>query len=272
MNVHTEFCFLPLATGAHGQDDQGDNGSSYKWARFIIGHILSAVAVIYEISQLSVCFDEKLDDDDETLEEDESLALESIVVSLVLCLLADVVSAVVLPIVYRRPFDIKSVHKVPAYDTRQCCCGTCIVHFLAPFTWGVELILAGHTSILHSQYTSCDGHGGEALETYFLLTGVLTSLCGLLMLGISALAVFCSCCTPGCIIDCCTRARELNRKWFLTKGRYIEYWCISQGAIWSYRTGSLNAVEAIIVAVAGFAGVHLAESAITAANEGMSLG
>ena len=52
----------------HEQDDQqDDNGSCYKWAWFIIGHILLSVAVIYAITQLSVCFEKNDDNHGRTL-------------------------------------------------------------------------------------------------------------------------------------------------------------------------------------------------------------
>ena len=264
-DVHTENCFLPLATGEHEQDDQegDDDASCYRWARFITGHVLSAVAAIYEITQLSVCFDEKLDDDDGTPEENESIVLDNMMGSLTLCLFVDIASAVFLSTIYGQPFDIKHVHKIPDNDPATYGCGTCIVHSLAPFTWGFELSAAGFTSILHSKYSSCEGQGGEGLEYYFLFTGAVAGTYGLFMIGVSALTLF-LCFTDDHCTNWCTRARERNRKNFLTKGPYIEYWCMLQGVIWSYRTGSLGLVELIFVAVAGFSGVTLADSAIVA--------
>ena len=263
--------FELLATGVQEQDNPGDDKSRNKWGRFVIGHLLSAAIVIYNMTQLSVCFDSwaGYDDDDDSawyLDEYASETYSFMMTSLVVSLFADVVSAIVLPMVYGRPFDIKSVHKIPAHDTRHCC-GTFIVHFLAPFTWGVELMIAGLTSLYHTVFKSCGGQGGQGLETYFEYSGYFTSACGLLMFGVSTLAISISCCTPNAMRNCCTCAREVNRFFFLTKGPYINYWCNLQGVLWSYRTGSFNVFQTIFVAAMGFLGEVFASGATATPEE-----
>lgn len=114
---------------------------------FLVGNLISVAVVVSEIVEINVCFDEKLNDDDEyTTEENTFNVFAWTIVSLVLGLLVDASSAFILSTIYRSPLDIKSAHKIPPGDMRGCV-GTAMVKCVAPFSWGLVYLCGSFASI-----------------------------------------------------------------------------------------------------------------------------
>lgn len=234
-----------------------------KWAMFVVGNLLSAGVVIFEISKLSVCFDGYVGDDDDMHDTDNlNAAIDSnatftygiTMFTLVFGFWVELLSTFALSTIYRSPLDIKSVHKVPPDDLRHCG-ASIIVNFLAPFSWAVIYVSGGLASVYHSAHSSCKGQGGSGLELYLLLSGSFMMASGFGMLGISGFILICSCGSPTRATDrCCAVARRRIHDGLLTKGPYLHVFWQVQGAIWSYRAGGFGLASVLFVGLGGVFG------------------
>ena len=230
-----------------------------RWAMFVVGNLLSAAIVIFEISKLSICFDGYVDDDDWRDESDIKEAIDSnatftyvlTMFTLVFGFWVELLSTFALSIIYHSPLDIKSVHKVPPDDLRHCG-ASIIVNFLAPFSWAVIYIFGGLASVNHATNTSCGGQKGSGLELYLLVSGSFMLFGGLGMLAVSAVILVCSCGSPTRRTDrCCAVARQKIHSSILTKGPYLHVFWIVQGAVWSFRAGGFGLASLIFLGMGG---------------------
>lgn len=245
-----------------------------KWAMFIFGNIISFAVVVFEISTLSVCFEENLRDDDDPPEERADSAYSFLLIALVLGLLIDTSSAMVLSKIYESPLDIKSVHKIPPEDMRQCG-GTVMIYFLAPLFWGLVYVVGGIASHYYGQNAPCGGgNGGESLRTYLVVSGVLMAIFVVGMLGFSVVMLllagsFClrhiaarypGCSVPGCarLDGCCTIIRGTLYEKILAKSAIYDLVWQLQGVILSYRAGAFGVAAAVSAGIAGVFGEYLA--------------
>lgn len=239
-----------------------------KWAMFVLGNLISASVVISELAELNVCFAEyvgNVDDDDLTSGEIEdrknyeaSVTNGVMMFTLIFGLWVDVFSALTLSLIYRSPLDIKSVHKIPYDDVRNCG-GMVIVFFLAPFSWAVIYLFGGVASIYFATNSSCGGQGGAGAEAYLAVSGIIMTFGGLFMLALSALILFFSCGSPLRRTDgCCASVRRRISKTLLSKGPYFDFFWQMQGLVWTYRTGGLGLIEFISIGTSGVLGEVLA--------------
>lgn len=245
-----------------------------KWAMFVVGNLLSATVVIYEMSKLSICFDEFVGDDDwqdtdnreNAIESDATTTYVYTMFTLVFGFWVELLSTVALSVIYRSPLDIKSVHKVPPDDLRHCG-ASIIVNFLAPFSWATIYIFGGLASVYHSVNSSCQGQGGSALELYLLVSGSLMMSGGLGMLAVSGIILIFSCGSPTRTTDrCCAAARRRIHNSILTKGPFLHVFWQVQGAIWSYRAGGFGLASVFLVGLGGVFGEMLSAFGSLAPN------
>ncbi|CAM9512885.1 unnamed protein product [Ectocarpus fasciculatus] len=287
--------YFPGAPGVDSSADPGGNSSrrgkkkekkeaitevahesrKWKWAMFVAGNLISVAVVASEIGELSVCFEENLDeDDDDAPEENASEAYGRLLFILVLGLLVDFVSAVLLSLVYRSPLDIKSVHKIPPGDMRHCG-GTCLVHFVAPFSWGLIYLVGGVVSGSYGDNAPCGGGaGGDGMETYLTVSGALMIFFGLGMLALSFVTLMLACCSsksssssssqqpppaaPPRQGGCCSRARDAVHKRVMSKSPLFDLAWQVQGVVLSYRAGAVSLGSALLLASSGVLGEVLA--------------
>ena len=238
-----------------------------RWAMFLIGNAISTAVVIYEMTQLAVCFDgfvgeldgELLDSADiaDQVAFDASLTRDIVMFALGYSLLAEVVSVIALSVTYRSPLDMKSVHKVPPNDVRNCC-ASMNVFFLAPFSWALIYLLGGTASIYYSLNSSCEGQGGSYLELYLQVSGVIMVFGGVLFLGVSVFSVWLACEPCRAAEGCYRTAREAMNKRILKKGLFIDTFWILQGVVWSYRTGAFAQDVSVLLGVFSVLGEGLA--------------
>lgn len=198
------------------------------------------------------------DDDDTDVDAHAETTYHWILFSLIFGLWADVTSAVILSVIYRSPLDIKSVHKIPADDDRNCG-GTFIVLFLAPFSWALICFSVGYASIQFADNSSCGGNGGSGLRGYLMYSGVFLAILSALLLVLSSIIICFSCGTPmRCVAGCCNSVRHRIHSMILSKAPYLDLWWQLQGVIWSYRTGSFSLGVAILTGMTGVFGEVLA--------------
>lgn len=238
-----------------------------KWAMFLVGNLISVAVVVSEIAELSVCFDENLSDDEDTPQENASSTYGWMMFSLILGLWVDVFSAVALSVIYRSPLDIKSAHKIPPGDMRNCG-GTAMINFLAPFFWGLVYFSGGFVSIMYGENSPCGGGvGGSALEEYLRYSGVLMALfsAGMLMLSVIILPVVCCSSSTQDVHrtgtprrGCCTRTRDMLHKRVLSKSPIFDLGWQLQGVVLSYRVGAFSLATAFLVGSSGVVGEVLA--------------
>lgn len=217
---------------------------------FFVGNVLSAVVVFSEISGLVVCSDDNLGDDDYIPENTGVIVYVVFWFTLAFGLFVDVVSAVVLSMVYKSPLDMKSVHKIPVGDMRGCG-GVAIVHFLTPFSWGVIYFCGGLISIMYGKNAPCEGNGGGCLETYLFISGALMALFGLVMLVLSPIMLLFACTSSfeSCSKGCCARVRDIMHKGLLSKGRFFNCGWQLQGVVLMYRSGVFSFPLGIVLGV-----------------------
>ncbi|CBN79533.1 expressed unknown protein [Ectocarpus siliculosus] len=243
----------------------------WKWAMFVLGNLISLAVVASEIGELNVCFEENLDeDDDDTPEENASRAYGGLMFTLVLGLLVDFISAVLLSLVYRSPLDIKSTHKIPPGDMRHCG-GTCLVHFVAPFSWGLVYWAGGYVSIMYGDNAPCGGGtGGDGLESYLTISGALMAVFGTGMLALSFVTLMFACCSssssssssssrpPAARRGCCSKARDAVHKRFMSKSPIFDLAWQVQSVLLSYRAGAVSLASAFLLVSSGVVGEVLA--------------
>lgn len=239
------------------------------WILFAFEKLASTTCIAFEISTLSVCFDEYVSSADDTSLEStevaELLAYEAnrtyIIVMFVLIfgLVVELVSAIVLSRIYRSPLDIKSVHKIPSDDLRNCG-GNMMVFFLAPFSWAVIYLIGGIASVLYGLHASCGGKGGQGLSVYLSVSGVFMELLGLGFLVTSLVTLCFSFGSPSkCTDGCCAQARRGVSRRILSKGALVEIFWILQGVVWSYRTGDpTRTTLAVMIVSLGFVALSAA--------------
>ncbi|CAB1101791.1 unnamed protein product [Ectocarpus sp. CCAP 1310/34] len=240
---------------------------SWKWAMFVLGNLISLAVVASEIGELSVCFEENPEeDDDDTLEENASSAFGALMLNLVLSLLVDFISAVLLSLVYRSPLDIKSAHKIPPGDMRHCG-GTFLVHFVAPFFWGLVYFTGGIASSMYGDNAPCGGgNGGDGMESYLKISGILMIVFGTGMLALSFVALMLACCSssssssrpPAARRGCCSRARDAVHKRLMSKSPIFDLAWQVQSVLLSYRAGAVNLASAFLLVSSGVVGEVLA--------------
>ncbi|CAN0086080.1 unnamed protein product, partial [Hapterophycus canaliculatus] len=246
-----------------------------KWAMFLVGNLISVAVVVSEISELSVCFEENLSDDDDPPEENASYAYQYMMSILVLGLWVDIFSAVTLSAIYGSPLDIKSAHKIPPGDMRHCG-GTVMVNFLAPFSWSVIYLFGGLVSVYYGQNAPCGGgHGGGALESYLYASAVIMLLFSFVMFFLSGVMLLLACVpylsprkrapqnagphgTLPRPAGCCARIREKLYAKILSKSPIYDLGWQLQGVILSYRAGAFGLLTAVLVGCAGVLGEVLA--------------
>lgn len=276
---------FPAAPGADSSDDPSGSrrdkkkkkeeaatevaheSRKWKWAMFVLGNLISLAVVASEIGELSVCFEENLDEeDDDTPELNASRAYVGLMFTLVLGLLVDFVSAVLLSLVYRSPLDIKSAHKIPPGDMRHCG-GTCLVHFVAPFSWGLVYWAGGYASLLYGGNAPCGGGtGGDGLESYLMYSGVLMAMFGTGMLALSFVTLMFACCSssssssqpPAARRGCCSRARDAVHKRLMSKSPIFDLAWQVQSVVLSYRAGAVSLASAFLLVSSGVLGEVLA--------------
>lgn len=246
-----------------------------KWGLFVAGNLISAAVVLFEISKLSVCFDEYVGDDDDWQDTDDvEKAIDSdaawtygyTMFTLVFGFWVELLSTIALSVIYRSPLDIKSVHKVPPDDLRHCG-ASIIVNFLAPFSWATIYLFGGVASVHHSLNSSCKGQGGSGLELYLVTSGSFMMFGGLGMLAVSAVILICSCGSPTRRTDrCCAAARRKIHSSILTKGPFLHVFWQVQGAIWSYRAGGFGLASVFLVGLGGVLGEVLSAFGSLAPN------
>ncbi|CAN0092072.1 unnamed protein product [Ectocarpus sp. 4 AP-2014] len=234
---------------------------------FVLGNLISLAVVASEIGELSVCFEENLDEeDDDPPELNASRAYVGLMFTLVLGLLVDFISAVLLSLVYRSPLDIKSAHKIPPGDMRHCG-GTCLVHFVAPFSWGLVYWAGGYASIMYGDNAPCGGGtGGDGLESYLRISGALMAMFGTGMLALSFVTLIFACCSssssssrpPAARPGCCSRARDAVHKRFMSKSPIFDLAWQVQSVLLSYRAGAVSLASAFLLVSSGVVGEVLA--------------
>lgn len=242
---------------------------------FVVGNLISAAVVLFEISKLSVCFDAYVADDDDWQDTDDvEKAIDSDATStyvltmftLVFGFWVELLSTIALSVIYRSPLDVKSVHKIPPDDLRHCG-ASIIVNFLAPFSWATIYLFGGAASVHHSVNSSCEGQGGSGLELYLLTSGSFMMFGGLGMLAVSAVILICACGSPTRRTDrCCAAARRKIRSSILTKGPFLHVFWQVQGAIWSYRAGGFGLASVFLVGLGGVLGEVLSAFGSLAPN------
>lgn len=236
---------------------------------FLVGNLISIAVVVSEISELSVCFDENLDDDDDTPEENAQNTYEWTMFILILGLWVDVFSAVTLSAIYHSPLDIKSAHKIPPGDMRHCG-GTVIINFLTPFSWGLVYLLGGLVCTMYGANSPCGGGvGGSGLENYLYASGALMIFMSFVALSLSVVMLLVACCSPSTQAaqrlgtqapprGCCTRIRERLHKRVLSMSPFFDLGWQLQGVILSYRVGAFSLATAFLVGASGVLGEVLA--------------
>ena len=240
--------------GVGGEPNQTDNDIGViepelrwrMWILFAVEKLASTTCIAFEIYTLDVCFDENIWDDQtslETTEVAELLDYEAkrtyyiVLFTLIFGLVVEIVSAVVLSCIYGSPLDIKSVHRIPPNDLRNCG-GNLMVFFLAPFSWAVIYLIGGIASVLYGIHASCSGHGGQGLDVYLAVSGFFMLIVGFGLLVTSVFILFFAFGSPSrCTDGCCATARRVISKRILSKGAWFEIFWILQGVVWSYRTG-----------------------------------
>jgi len=236
---------------------------------FVAGNLISIAVVVSEVASLEVCFDENLDDDDDTPEENADRAYSYMMFLLVLGLWIDVFSAVTLSAIYRSPLDIKSAHKVPPGDMRHCG-GTCMINFLGPFSWFLVYLFGGLISVHFGQNLPCGGgQGGSGFEDYLVISGGLMLFTSFAMLLMSAIMLLAACCSSSTYEanrrsthppprGCCARIRDSLHKRVLSKSPMFDLGWQLQGVLLSYRVGAFSLSTAVLVAASGVLGEVLA--------------
>lgn len=160
---------------------------------FLVGNLISVAVVVSEIAEFDVCFDETLSDDDDkyTPEQAASTVFTWTMISLVVGLSIDASSALILSAIYRSPLDIKSAHKIPPGDMRNCV-GTAMLKCVAPFSWAVVYFSGPCSSIYFGDYPPCgDRVDGSVIQGYLMCSGVVMGF-----LSISMLVLAFSMCSP----------------------------------------------------------------------------
>lgn len=236
---------------------------------FVAGNLISIAVVVSEIASLDVCFDENLEDDDDTPEENAESTYSWMMFLLVLGLWIDVFSAVTLSVIYRSPLDIKSAHKIPPGDMRHCG-ATCMINFLGPFSWFLVYLFGGIISASFGKRSPCgEAQGGSGLETYLGISGALMLLTSFAMLLVSVIMLLAACCSSSTYEakrlgknpppqGCRTRVRDWLHKKVLSKGPIFDIGWQLQGVLISYRVGSFSLSTAFLVAASGVVGEVLA--------------
>ncbi len=232
---------------------------------FVAGNLISIAVVVSEIVELNVCFDENLDDDDDTPEENAESTYSRMMVLLVLGLWIDVFSAITLSVIYRSPLDIKSAHKIPPGDMRHCG-ATCMINFLGPFSWFLVYLFGGLISASFGKHSPCGGgQGGSGMEQYLVISGGLMLLTSFAMLLISVIMLLAACCSTSTHEaqrrgtyppprGCCARLRDRLHRAVLSKGPIFDIGWQLQGVLLSYRVGSFSLSTAFLVAASGVVG------------------
>eukprot|EP00752_Nemacystus_decipiens_P008496 g7590.t1 len=248
----------------------------WKWALFVVGNIVTVAGVVFEISELDVCFDETVvlgDDDDDvgTPQENAETTYQWTMAMFVVGLWVDLFSAVSLSAIYRYPLDIKSAHLIPPEDTRNKRMKS-IINFLAPFSWGVVYMLGGLVSMNHGENFSCGGGvDSSGFSQYLYTSGAFMTVFGVFLLGLSVFMTKAACCPSTTPLgagptgdNCCAKC---VRKLVLTKSWALDFGWQVHGTILSYRIGAIGLTAAILVGLFGGLGEVLAALGSMVSNE-----
>ncbi len=267
----------------------------WKWTSFLVGNLISVAGIVYEIAGLEkVCIDWSDDDISEQEFDDEEDDTEGItsydwmMMTLIIGLWVDVFSAVSLSAVYRSPLDIKSAYKIPPEDSRNSRM-MAIVHFLAPFSWGVVYFFGAFSSALEAGLASpCEGAAGwSGLADVLVVSGFVMMSIGVGMLVLSGLMAqeACSCCPccpmcPSMTFDghmaapprcCCMWSRKTMHEKILTRSWAFDLVWQVHGVLVSYRLRTLSLAEALVVLLSALSGSALATFGSVAPEEVIEL-
>lgn len=201
---------------------------------FVLGTVLSAVVIFYQMVTLRVCLEE---------EDGRILAYFVHAVSLILLifgLVVDLSSAVVLSKSYKVPLDVKSVYKIkpekPKFEDKGCV-ARLFVYVLVPFSWAVIYFFGAFVSMTYGLTVSCGGGmGGPALQTYLVVSGAVMVLICFTLLVLSCLMLVAVCCG-------CTSVRKACLKGILSKSWFLDLlWRLQCVAIF-YRSSGTRPLE-----------------------------
>lgn len=241
-----------------------------KWLQFLVGNVLSAVAVIWVIGTFYVCFDEdvvKIDIDTKIagfqivkhVEYDGSTAYKIVIFAQVFALFIEVFSAFFLSWAYCSPLDIKSVHKISFNDSRSTV-GSSFQFVVAPLSWAIIYGLGGVASLMFFRSPPCGGHNGRWLDLYLQISGGTMLVSAFIFLVVSVLVCpLLACRSPSRCTDwCCACLRGNIHRHILSYGLYLEIIWQLQGVMWAYRMGAFGLAELFIVGALSIVGEALA--------------
>lgn len=237
------------------------------WLLFVLGNLLSAAVVIFEMSQVDGCFDdvtERQANEMAEIERDTEASLRFLVMAiLAFGLVTEFVAAAVLCFVYASPLDIKSLRKIPPKHVPTSAASV-VVNLVAPLSWGVIFTCGSFVSLQVETFSSCGGHDGPILDMYLIVSGWGMLLVGLGMLGLAGfLAIFMFSCGSSASPDrsadeCCTADKIMYGHRILSKAALLDAFWQLQGSVWLFRTGGVGGFVFVVLVVVSIVGAVLA--------------
>lgn len=237
------------------------------WAFFLGGNFISAAVIVSEISLTAAFFGRFFSEANNATEGDAgdeesechsgshaSLLRFLMMATLLFGLFTEVSFAIGLTLIHLSPLDIKSAHKIPRDDRRNCV-ASMMVNVFAPFSWGVIYTCGGLVGFLLATLPSCMGHGGPGRRTYLFYSAVYMAFVGLKMLGVSFFMMFVSCGSRArCTDSCWAAVGKLYAHRVLSIAGFLDLFWQLQCAVWLYHLGAVGLVPFIILLLLGVTG------------------